>query len=109
MTGRIWPPPFVAVAFILGTAGAGAQTAGPDEAVNADGAVVQKLALTEAQKSAIYNAVLQQRVRLSTTTAIQVAVSAPVSPAAELSICPTKRRLPSVWRWASNTLWSKMM
>jgi hypothetical protein len=75
----------VAVAFILGTAGAGAQTAGPDEALNADGAVVQKLALTEAQKSAIYNAVLQRRVRLSTTTAIPVAVGAPVSPAAELS------------------------
>ena len=100
MIGRIWLPSLVAFAFILGTAGAGAQTVGPDEAVNANGAVVQKLALTEAQKSAIYNAVRRQRPRVSTATvsgAIPVAVGAPVSPAATLADLPDQAAANEPW------------
>jgi hypothetical protein len=98
MTGRTWTPfaasllaPFAVFAFFLGIAAAHAQTVGPDEAVNPEGAVTQQLALTPAQKSAIYNAVLRQRVRASNTMiagAIPVAVGAPVSPAVGLSELP---------------------
>lgn len=95
MTGRNWRPQCVAqwvailaaLTLCLGTAGADAQTIGPDEAVNANGAVTQQLALTQAQRAAIYNAVLQQRVRIS-TTCIPVAVGAPVPSMAELAELP---------------------
>jgi hypothetical protein len=94
MTGRIWLPrltsvsiaPLAALLFLLAPAGAFAQTVGPDEAVNAQGSLNQHLRLTDAQKAAIYNAVLQQRVRSSAT--IPVAVGAPVSPVIELAGLP---------------------
>jgi hypothetical protein len=99
MNGRIWLPPFAALvaafgfflALFIGTVAAVAQTVGPDEAVKPDGAVTEQLALTPAQKSAIYNAVLQQRVPASTTripVAIPVEVGAPVSPAVGLADLP---------------------
>src|ERR1700722_8276736 len=55
--GRLRLLPFVVAAILLcGAAGAvHAQTIGPDEAVTPQGRVTQTLALTEAQKSAIYN------------------------------------------------------
>jgi hypothetical protein len=98
MTGRNWRLRRVAqwVAILaaltsftlcLCTAGADAQTIGPDEAVNANGAVTQQFVLTQAQKAAIYNVVLQQRVRTSTTH-VPVTVGAPVSPLAELAQLP---------------------
>jgi hypothetical protein len=87
MLGRIWLPPFAAIALFLGTAGAFAQTAGSDEAVNPDGVVAQKLALTAAQRSAIYNAVRQQKVRAS-AIAIPAAIGAPVPPTIALSSLP---------------------
>ena len=87
MIGRIWIPPCAAVALFLGTAGAFAQTVGSDEAVTPDGVVAQKLALTAAQKSAIYNAVMQHKVRAS-TTAIPAAIGAPVPPTIALSDLP---------------------
>src|ERR1700679_1217072 len=95
MTGRNWRPQCVtpwavilaALILCLRTAGADAQTIGPDEAVNANGAVTQQLALTQAQKAAIYNTVLQQRGRTSTPR-IPVTVGAPVSPMAELAELP---------------------
>jgi uncharacterized protein DUF1236 len=82
-----WLVPLVATTLFVGTASAYAQTIGPDEAVNANGAVSQQFALTQAQKTAIYNAVLQQQVRTSTTH-IRAAVGAPVSPMAELAELP---------------------
>ncbi len=88
MSGRIWLLPFIVAAPFIGAA-AQAQTVGPDEAVDSQGAVTAKLALTETQKHAIYNAVLQQRVRTS-TTGIPLAVGAPVSPAAALSDLPVE-------------------
>jgi hypothetical protein len=87
MSRRIWLLPFVAAAF-LGAA-AQAQTMGPDEAVDSKGAVTQKLALTEAQKHAIYNTVLQQRVRTS-TSGLPLAVGAPVPPSTTLSDLPVE-------------------
>jgi hypothetical protein len=78
-----------ALALLVGTTGAYAQSIGPDEAVNANGVVTQQLALTQAQKTAIYNAVLQQRVRTSAAaTRIPVAIGAPVPPMAELAELP---------------------
>jgi hypothetical protein len=91
MSGRNWCAqqaiPAAILALLLGTAGAYAQTIGPDEPVNANGAVAQHFGLTDAQKRAIYNAVLQQRVRGSNAT-IPVAVGAPVPRAAALSDLP---------------------
>ena len=91
MTGQNWRLQFVAhwvaLTLYLGATSAYAQTIDPDEAVNANGAVTQPLALTQAQKAAIYNAVLQQRVRTSTTR-VPVTVGAPVSPMAELAELP---------------------
>jgi hypothetical protein len=87
MLARLLIPPFAAIAVFLGSAGAFAQTVGADEAINQSGIVARKLVLSDAQKSAIYNAVLQQGVRTS-TVAIPAAVGAPVPPAIALSDLP---------------------
>ncbi len=86
MAGRIWLPSLVA-ASVLATASAVAQSVGPNEAVSSLGAVTGKLALTPAQQSALYNAVLRQRVR-AVTTQIEPAVGAPVAAAVQLSELP---------------------
>ncbi len=72
---------------LLGTGGAFAQSAGLDEAVGPHGAVLQKHALTPVQKSAIYNAASQQKLRAATDR-IAAAVGAPVPPSAELLDLP---------------------
>jgi len=90
MTGRIWLAPFIAFACIAGSAAALAQSVGADEAVTSYGAVTQKLGLTPAQKSAIYNAVLRQRVR-PFTTRIEPTVGAPVSRTVELGNLPDQQ------------------
>lgn len=80
--------------FFLATVGATtralAQNNGSDETFNTEGAVIPKLALTEAQKAAIYKAVLQQHVRSTTgdPVAVPASVGAPVSPAVELNELP---------------------
>ena len=76
---------FVIILFGAGTASA--QTTGPDEAVEANGAVTQPLALTPAQRTAIYNEVMQQRVR-SSSRRIAVSIGAPVPPWVRLSDLP---------------------
>ncbi len=93
LAGR--PPSVVSLTlliFLLGTAAAFAQTAGPDEMVNASGAVSQQLGLTQAQKTAIYNVVRRQPMRGTPGIpgAVPSAVGAPVSPAAELAILPSQ-------------------
>jgi hypothetical protein len=96
MTGRNWLPrliasfvaPVAALLFFLAPVGAFAQTVGPDEAVNAGGTPLRQIKLTDAQKAAIYNAVLRQRVHSSAT--IPAAVGAPVSPALELAYLPSQ-------------------
>lgn len=97
MASRIGVPSLIIVfAVFLGTAGARAQSVGPDEAVKPDGAVSQPLALTAAQRSAIYNAVVRERVRPS-TTAIPVAVGAPVSPSIQLAELPEQAAADNPW------------
>jgi Protein of unknown function (DUF1236) len=87
MASRTWGPALMVLALCFGTAGARAQTVGPDEAVKPDGAVGQQMALTAAQKSAIYNAVMRQRVRTAGAV-IPVAVGAPVPQWAVLAELP---------------------
>jgi hypothetical protein len=71
----------------FGATAALAQSAGPDEAVRPNGAVTQQLALTAGQKSAIYNAVIGQRLR-PRTDQISVSVGALVPPFVELIDLP---------------------
>jgi len=89
MRGRAWLSPFVVVAIFVGSAGAFAQSLSVDEAVTSRGAVTQKLGLTPMQKSAIYNAVVQQRARASTTR-IEPIVGAPVSGSVQLAELPDR-------------------
>jgi hypothetical protein len=94
MTGRNWLPrviasflvPVAASLFVLAPSAVFAQTVGPDEAVNVRGNPPRQIRFTDAQKAAIYNAVLQQRSHSSAT--IPVAVGAPVSPVIELAYLP---------------------
>lgn len=100
--GRIGlPTPIVVSTFlafflaVLLTPGlASAQNCGPDEAFDAAGSVTRRLALTQAQKSAIYYAVLQQHARGPAVRpgAVTPAVGAPVSPAVELAAVPDAAR-----------------
>ena len=88
MTGWVRFAPLVVVVVVaLGTANAVAQNLATDEAVTPYGAVTQRLGLTPAQKSAIYNAVVQRRVR-AFTTRIEPAVGAPVARSVELAELP---------------------
>jgi hypothetical protein len=87
------PIAFLAISLmvpLLMVTAASAQGLVADEAVTADGAVSQQLALTQAQKMAIYNAVLTQRVRTASgpAGAIAAAVGAPVSPTVMLADLP---------------------
>lgn len=78
--------------FFIGSANALAQNSSLDEAVTANGAITQKLALTEAQRSAIYYAALQQDRHGDTAPpgAVPLAVGAPVSPVAVLTELPAQ-------------------
>jgi hypothetical protein len=87
MKRGIWLTPLVFLAFFTVSGTAFGQSAGPDEAADAQGTLTPTAALTAAQKSAIYNAVQQQRVRAS-TTAIQTNIGAPVPPSVTLSDLP---------------------
>jgi hypothetical protein len=71
----------------FGATAALAQSAVPDEAVRPNGAVTQQLALTAGQKSAIYNAIIGQRLR-PRTDQISVSVGALVPPFVELIDLP---------------------
>jgi hypothetical protein len=89
-TVALWLASMAFFALFLGSTGAFAQSVGPDEAVNAKGAALQQLALTEAQKAAIYRVVLQHRIRSAAGKpgTVPAAVGAPVSSAAELTDLP---------------------
>jgi Protein of unknown function (DUF1236) len=77
------------IAILAGSGGAVAQTVGPDEAVGPNGTMNQSLALTPAQERAIYNAVIQQRVRTSTAR-VPAAIGAAVPQAVELDELPNQ-------------------
>jgi hypothetical protein len=66
---------------------AAAQTAAPEEAIGANGGITQKLSLTPAQKNAIYNAVMRQKVPTS-SRGITAVVGAPVLPSVTLADLP---------------------
>jgi hypothetical protein len=87
MTSAIRVTTLTTLAFFLGCGLACAQTAGPDEGVAPNGGVSQTLALTAAQKSAIYNAIIKEKVRPSGAR-IAVAVGAPVPISVELGDLP---------------------
>ncbi len=87
MIGRIRLPAIITVAVFLGAGGALAQSIGPDEMITPDGAVSQNLALTTAQRNAIYNAATRARVRSSGTT-VPVAIGATVPPSVDLRELP---------------------
>ena len=67
---------------------AAAQTAEADEAIGPNGVVAQKLALTPAQKNAIYNAVVRQKVPTA-GRGIAATVGAPVPPSVPLLDLPS--------------------
>jgi hypothetical protein len=67
---------------------AAAQTAGPDEAIGARGGIKQKLSLTPAQKNAIYNAVMRQKMPTA-SRGVTAEVGAPVLPSIPLSDLPS--------------------
>jgi hypothetical protein len=92
MTGWVRLPPFVVLTLFLGTANAIAQSAGADEAITSHGAVTQTVELTPAQKSAIYNAIVRQRVRASPTQ-IEATVGASVSRSVPLAELPDQTGL----------------
>lgn len=92
MTGWVRLPPFVVLSLFLGTTNVVAQGAGVDEAVTSQAGVTQTAGLTPAQKSAIYNAIVRQRVRASSTQ-IEATVGAPVSRSVTLAELPDQTGL----------------
>ena len=77
----------IALMLTIGATVASAQSAGPDEAIKPNGAVEQQFALTTGQRQAIYNLVIQQRVK-PRSRELSVAVGAPVPPSTELTDLP---------------------
>ena len=76
MTSRFRIAALTALLLFLGSSVAVTQTVGPDEAIEAGGTVSQKLVLTPAQKSAIYNAVTQQHLVDASSPRVSAAVGA---------------------------------
>ena len=81
-------PSLVFLVLLSSACPAAAQTAGPDEAIGEHGGITQKLSLTPAQKNAIYNALMRQKVPTS-HPGITAAVGAPVLPSIPLSDQPS--------------------
>ena len=88
MTPNMRVPPLAFLVLLSAVCGAMAQTASPDEAIEANGGITQSLSLTPAQKSAIYNAVMRQKVPIS-SRGITAVVGAPVLPSIPLSDLPS--------------------
>jgi hypothetical protein len=80
-------PSLVFIVLLNSVAAAAAQAAGPDEAIGRHGGITQKLSLTPAQKNAIYNAVMRQKVPTA-SRGITAVVGAPVLPSVPLSDLP---------------------
>ncbi|MGA8615046.1 MAG: hypothetical protein WB760_25880 [Xanthobacteraceae bacterium] len=78
------------VVFLLlcSAGGAAAQMSGPDEAIGSKGGITQKLALSQAQRSAIYNAAVRQKVPTS-SRGITAVVGTPVLPSVPLFDLPS--------------------
>lgn len=76
------------IALLCGVTAAGAQSATPVEAVQPNGSISSPLALTPAQRGAIYNSVKRQRVHTSAAAGIASTTGAPVAPALALRDLP---------------------
>ena len=96
MRGMIHLSTLALATMLAGPPAALAQSAGPVEAVGARGAVEQNLTLTAAQKSAIYNAVLQQG-RRTPAAQLAAAIGAPVPPNVELRALPDEVSADNSW------------
>jgi hypothetical protein len=89
MNGRAVLPIVVAALFAAaGVSPAHAQAIGPNEAHGFSTSVKPSIALTASQKSAIYGAVLRQRLRSTSTAEIPLIVGAPVPRSAPLLALP---------------------
>ena len=89
MTGRAVLPIVVAVLFAAaGISPADAQALAPNEAHGFSTSVKPNIALTASQKSAIYGAVLRQRLRSASAADIPLIVGAPVPRSAPLLALP---------------------
>jgi hypothetical protein len=86
----------VLVGTVFGSAAAFAQSVGPDEAVQPNGAFTQNLALTAAQKNAIHNAIFQQRLN-PYTLELATTVGAPVPQSVELIDLPENATAGDPW------------
>ena len=80
-------PSLVPFVLLSGACGAAAQTSGPDEAIGAHSGITHKLSPTPAQKNAICNAVMWQKVPTSNRD-ITAVVGAPVLSSVPLSDPP---------------------
>ncbi|HTE77858.1 MAG TPA: hypothetical protein VK653_14145 [Xanthobacteraceae bacterium] len=89
MTGRAVLPIVAAALFAAaGISPALAQALGPNEAHGSSANVKPNIALTASQKSAIYGAVLRQRLRSASAADIPLIVGAPVPRSAPLLALP---------------------
>jgi hypothetical protein len=89
MTGRaVLPIVTAALVAAAGISAAVAQALGPSEARGSSANVQPSIALTASQKSAIYSAVLRQRLRGAAPADIPLIVGAPVPRAAPLLALP---------------------
>jgi len=88
MTMNVRVPSLVLVLVLCSAAGAAAQMVGPDEAISPKGGIRQKLALTAAQESAIYNAAVRQKVP-SSSRGVTPIVGSPVLPSVPLFDLPS--------------------
>ena len=89
MTGRaVLPIVTAALVAAAGISAAVAQALGPSEARGSSANVQPSIALTASQKSAIYSAVLRQRLRGASLADIPLIVGAPVPRAAPLLALP---------------------
>jgi len=87
---------------VLGCATAGAQSAGPDEAIGTNGKMTQDLALTAVQKRAIHDVVFQEGVKpyiraKPDNAALAASVGAPVPQSAELTGLPDAATANNPW------------
>lgn len=87
---------------VLGCAAAGAQSAGPDEAIGPNGKMTQDLALTAVQKKAIHDVVFQQGVKpyiraKPDSAALAASIGAPVPQSAELAGLPDAATANDPW------------
>lgn len=75
------------IAFFCGTSAVSAQSVTPTESVQPNGSIVPPLALTAAQRNALYNDVKRQRIHPS-GAGIAAAVGAPAEPSLALRDLP---------------------